>query len=477
MSKVKTWTNFIFSAKPHEEIAVVPMETDEKDGLVCNIGQFLENASHHLHIECQGSVSKVSLGQDDADADLEIFLNRLGLFDQTSLPQLTKCEGHFSLLTKDIRTKFIIKHKCLMPGHIGSKTLKKKDGAIISLSKSEQFLSIERLVPFGSFACTPCIIEANKKCKEKAEAEATMEEDNPESSQSLTQHSISSGSEFVPSQSQLQSQSQSEDPEKKIIEAANFVLEQKGMKERFKTKLSTTMKASGTRTQKNTAKLVGAFMAAGCKLATSKEEDAINIYRYVTDNEVVQKKFLKTTLKPSAKLRAVMRSWRASKTRAERIVALSFALDEPCNSYSFLANFNKPSLSGPSKIKTSSPDSGEGDATLSDYDVVMESSDGQSSDEEDAEKEKSTQQDKEEKDFWDPFLGPKIFYEALHHFIEIGCRALTTPIFTPRYRQRMDPIMIKTIYDFFNSDQMIQETAFGTIRGRNSDGELMVKIF
>merc|ERR1711860_148918 len=107
----------------------------------------------------------------------------------------------------------------------------------------------------------------------------------------------------------------------------------------------------------------------------------------------------------------------------------------------------------------------------------MESSDEQSSDEEDAEKEKSTQQDNEEKDFWDPFLGPKIFYEALHHFIEIGCRALTTPIFTPRYRQRMDPIMIKTIYDFFNSDQMIQETAFGTIRGRNSDGELMVKIF
>ena len=51
------------------------METDEKDGLVCNIGQFLENASHHLHIECQGSVSKVSLGQDDADADLDFVLD------------------------------------------------------------------------------------------------------------------------------------------------------------------------------------------------------------------------------------------------------------------------------------------------------------------------------------------------------------------------------------------------------------------
>ena len=70
---------------------------------------------------------------------------------------------------------------------------------------------------------------------------------------------------------------------------------------------------------------------------------------------------------------------------------------------------------------------------------------------------------------WNPKLNKRIFLAAKHLNIENG-HGLTKPLETHHFRQKFDPKMIEALYDFLNSTSLVNNTAYGTVSRKTTDG-------
>ena len=71
---------------------------------------------------------------------------------------------------------------------------------------------------------------------------------------------------------------------------------------------------------------------------------------------------------------------------------------------------------------------------------------------------------------WNPKLNKKIYYVAKKENIEHG-HGLTKVNETKQFRQRLNPEVVKCLYDFLNGTSLVQNTAYGTVSRKSDSGQ------
>ena len=70
---------------------------------------------------------------------------------------------------------------------------------------------------------------------------------------------------------------------------------------------------------------------------------------------------------------------------------------------------------------------------------------------------------------WSPKLTKSFFFAARRENLDLG-HGLVKPDETKTFKQRLDPMMLKTLYDFLNGPNMVQTMAFGTASKKTETG-------
>ena len=71
---------------------------------------------------------------------------------------------------------------------------------------------------------------------------------------------------------------------------------------------------------------------------------------------------------------------------------------------------------------------------------------------------------------WSPKLTKSLFYAARKENLDLG-HGLVKPDETKHFKQRLDPQMLKALYEFLNGPNMVQTMAYGTVSKKTDTGQ------
>ncbi len=395
-------------------------------------------AGHPMGTMCAGDFIPFSDILDEGEK--RSILDRACLFDSDG-QGLTICVNHRQDLGNGFRLKFVARSVCLWPDHPG---VRKgcRNTRPISRDQSKVLYDNQKItVPMDARVCLKCSINVTKKLNDPPQPTAPMDEQEPESQQSL----ISSNADVEdPMDADFLLPSQEARDERRL--ALNDLLQKCHEDARLTSVTSIPVADLGATLKYRLRKVLAQSVAAVIHTVSNNVDDDSNIWKMMRDNDDVQKHLQGVRL-PTDLLRELIESWNSAADAKLRRQILSIGAGT--FGYAFLSKFNQD---------TSNPEPIE------------------DNDDEDIEELCSPQLRKTLADEAFPRFNPKLtegFYQgAKRWYLRHGHGGVPVPV-KKKYVWRFDPIVFGLCFDFLTDSRLLNDVAFGTITRKDDAGNRM----
>ena len=452
----------------------------------------------------------------------ELLWNRAGIFKKKERKICyTICETHFDLLMTNFKKNKVCSH----PAHNEQYKQKQKRLTLkaskmvyqISLESSRDFFYAEgALIPTNGWLCSTHkkelfnsltairVVKAlkgqSKQDEESSNDESENDNDFEVGSEGMDESIPQDYDQPMTSEEQSESSQPSSvesddkhDPDftlqEENVRAAvderiaiiNRLLEENNIQQRFRTFMTKRFSSYKYRGMRHWLKLVGSTVAAVLHSVLKDESDDMDLWTTLVDSKFVERN-LHGCITPSRLIEEVIVAYNHATNRREKIRLLSLVSSQ--FSFEYLSLFNQPkakkgaAISKPKKPDTDDSDSDEYSKTeffdieINEEEVCLTEKDDRNQEEklffdEDLDKEIGHHQVEAK---WVPTLPKSLYYEAKKHYLGHGF-AFAPLKATIARRQRLDPAMIEVLEEFLTSNDIIQDTAYGTKKVRDASGE------
>ena len=453
----------------------------------------------------------------------ELLWNRAGIFKKKERKICyTICETHFDLLMTNFKKNKVCSH----PAHNEQYKQKQKRLTLkaskmvyqISLESSRDFFNAEgALIPTNGWLCSTHkkelfnsltaikVVKALKGQSKQDEESSNDESENdndfevgaegmdesipPDYDQPMTSEEQSESSQPSSNESDdkhdpdftLQEENVRAAVDERIA-IINRLLEENNIPQRFRTFMTKRFSSYKYRGMRHWLKLVGSTVAAVLHSVLKDESDDMDLWTTLVDSKFVERN-LHGCITPSRLIEEVIVAYNHATNRREKIRLLSLVSSQ--FSFEYLSLFNQPKAKkGAAISKPKKPDTDDSD---SDEYSKTEFFDIEINEEEEVCLTEKDDRNQEEKLFfdedlgkvidqeviaqWDPPIPKNLYYEAKRHYIGHGF-AFAPLQATVARRQRLDPAMVDVLEEFLTSNEIIQDTAYGTKQVKDASGEV-----